>query len=220
MTEKVDSLLIQSVVLLDRQYLLTQHLIDTQGIALQEFEDAISSGQQNISHVLDVYNYAFALIDHLVRYQKIAFSIPRLSQKTPEYRALNDSMAELKDMRNQHQHINNDIENSYTGPLLGSVSWVSGSKQYTAGFHDIGRERSMPGMILDTRTGTFVREFCYVYNEKYHDLKKAILGMHTFNQYINALVKITIDGKPYDPKDHFVAFCVEFKITIPEPTQT
>lgn len=210
--DKIDAKLVQAVVLLNRQYLLTNHLVVTRGRVLREFEHAIEEKRQALDHVLDVYNYVFALIDHLVRYEKIAFVLPRLNQKTAEYRALGDAMGDIKDIRDQLQHINNDIENDYTGPLLGAVCWVSGQRQLIASFHDIGRPRSSPGIIFDTRTGTYAQEFCYVYNDKYHDLGRAIEGVRTFNDFVNSQVRVEVDGKQYDPKDHFAALCIELRI--------
>lgn len=209
--ERIDAKLVQAVVLLSRQYLLTDHLIETRGQVLREFERAIEEKRQALDHVLDVYNYVFALIDHLVRYEKIVFVLPRLNQKTAKFRALRDAMGGIKDIRDQLQHINNDIENNYTGPLLGAVCWVSGQRQFIASFHDIGRPRSSPGIILDTRTGTHAQQFCYVYNDKYYDLGRAIDGLRTFNKFVNAQVRVEVDGKPYDPKDHFAALCIELR---------
>ena len=210
--DRIDAKLVQAVVLLDRQYLLMDHLIVTRGHVLREFERAIEEKQQALDYVLDVYNYVFALIDHLVRYEKIAFVLPRLNQKTAEYRALGDAMGGIKDIRNQLQHINSKIENDYSGPLLGTVCWVSGQRQFIASFHDIGRPRSSPGIILDTRTGTYAQEFCYVYNDKYHDLGRAIDGVRTFNKFVNSRVRVKVDGKQYDPKDHFAAICIELRM--------
>lgn len=209
----IDDRLIQSVILLDRQYCLIEHLINTQHHVLQDFEHAIAKKEQALHHVLDVYNYAFGLIDHLERYRKIALSIPRLNHKEPECRSFIESMGAIRDVRDQLQHINNDIENDYTGPLLGSVCWTSEQKQFIAAFHDIGRQRSSPGLILDTRTGKYVHEFCFVYNEKYHDLQKAIEGVRAFNKYIKSKIQVQIDGKDYETKDHFSAICAEFKLT-------
>lgn len=175
--DRIDAKLAQAAVLLNRQHLLTDHLIETRSAVLREFEHAVAGNRQVLDHVLDVYNYVFALIDHLVRYEKIAFILPRLNKKTAEYRALGDAMGDIKDIRNQLQHINEDIENDYKGPLLGAVCWISGQRQFIASFHDIGRPRSSPGIALNTRTGTYAQEFCYVYNDKYHDLGRAIEGV-------------------------------------------
>lgn len=218
--DKIDAKLAQAVVLLNRQYLLTDHLIETRSRVLREFEHAIEEKRQALDHVLDVYSYVFALIDHLVRYQKIAFVLPRLNQKSAQYRALGNAMGDMKDIRDQLQHINNDIENDYTGPLLGAVCWVSGQRQFIASFHDIGRLRSSPGIILDTRTGTYAQEFCYVYNGVYHDLCRAIEGVRAFNKFVNSRVHVEVDGKPYDPQDHFAALCIELRISPEDLTRT
>lgn len=217
--DRIDAKLAQAVVLLNRQYLLTDHLINTRGPVLREFEFALCEKRQGLDHVLDVYNYVFALIDHLVRYEKIAFVLPRLNQKTAEYRMLSDAMGDIKDIRNQIQHINNDIENDYTGPLLGAVCWVSGQRQFIASFNDIGRRRSSPGISLDTRTGAFTQEFCYIYNDKYHDLGRAIEGMRAFNKFVSSQIRVEVDGTQYDPKEHFTALCIEFQIPIKSPTE-
>ncbi len=121
-----DVKLAEAVVLLERQYLLTCHLIDTRADALAAMEEAVSNKAERLEHVLAVFSYVFALVDDLVRYQKIVFSLPVFSQKWPECRALNAAMGELKEVRNQLQHINNDIENEQSGPLHGQGCCVKG----------------------------------------------------------------------------------------------
>ncbi len=212
---KVDSFAAQAIVLLERQYLLLSRLVDT-NTSLRNFEKAVKVKEQALDHVLDVYNYAFALIDHLARYHKIAFSIPRLNHKAPEYRALNASLEEIKNLRDQIQHINNVIENEYTGPLLGAVCWIDSNEkhqQYIASFHDLGRQRTSYGIVFDTQKSIHIQEFVLVYNEKYYDLGKAIEAIHVFNQYIKLTVKIEVGGKEYDAKDHFLALTC--KIDLP-----
>src|SRR5258706_3791912 len=102
-------------------------------------------------------------------------------------------MGDLKEIRNQLQHINNAIENDNPGPLLGAVCWVSNGDQFMTSFHDIGRERSSPGIVMDTQTGRYLHEFCYVYNDVYHDLGGAIAGMRAFNESISATIRMEID---------------------------
>jgi len=206
--------LAQGVVLLDRQFLLTQHLIQTFGRSLSNLRKALDEKRQNINQVLSVYNYVFSLVDHLVRYQKIANSLPRMNQKSAEYRALNGALSGLRDVRNQIQHINNDIENEFKRPLLGAIFWTSGNIQYAVSFHDLGRERSSPGIVFDTRTRTYAQEFCYVYNEVYYDLGKAIEGFRKFHRFITKTVKVEMDGKPYNAKEHFMA--VKMGFTFPD----
>lgn len=210
--DKISARLAQTVVLLGRQYLITEHLIESTKSALAAFEQAIEEQQQGLPHVLAVYNCVFGLVDHLVRYEKIAFSLPMLNQKSAEFRAFRAAMGKLKDIRNQLQHINNEIENDGSGPLLGAVCWISNGDQFLVSFNDLGRERSSPGIVLDTHTGQYFHVFCYVYNDVYHDLGGAIAGMQSFNAFVNATVKVETDGKPYDPKDHFSALKIKFQL--------
>lgn len=213
MTEKrgTDAKIVEAVVLLERQYLLTCHLIKAGSSALVAMEQAISAKKQGLEHVLSVFNYVFALIDGLVRYQKLVFSLPMISQNRPECRALNAAMGDLKEVRNQLQHINNDIENEQSGPLLGAVCWVNDSAQFLASFHDVSRRRSSPGIVLDTQTGKYLHEFCYVYNDIYYDLGRAIAGMHRFQGFLKESVQLTVNGKPYDPAEHYVAARIDMK---------
>jgi hypothetical protein len=43
--------------------------------------------------------------------------------------------------------------------------------------------------------------------------------MRTFNKFVNSVVRIEVDGKPYDPKDHFAALCIEIQIPPEDPTK-
>ncbi len=201
----VDDQLIQCVVLLKRQSLLTEHLVKKGQAVMQEFQDAIAGQKQSVEHVLDVLNFAFALIDSLVKYQKIARSVPRLSQKSPEYRSLISSLGELTEIRNQHQHINRYLLNNFTGPLIGTVSWVVDAVNYSASFNDIGRERSVPGMVFDIKENRFVLEFCYIFGDKYHDLQKAITGMRDFHTYIDSTMIVAVDGIVFNGNEHYLA---------------
>ena len=76
-----DAKMAEAVVLLERQYLLTCHLIDTRSGALEALEQAIRTKTERLDHVLAVFGYVFALIADLVSYQKIVFSLPVFSQK-------------------------------------------------------------------------------------------------------------------------------------------
>ena len=210
---EIDELLLQSTILLHRQALLTENLIKSGGQICIEFQHAVAENRQSVENVLNVLNYAFGLIDNLVRFQKIAGSIPRLNQKSPEYRLFSNGMGKLKDARNNHQHINNELINSFSGPLLGSVSWTDGSKCYTACLHDIGRERSMPGLIYDTIERKFTSEFCYIFGEKYHDLQKAIVSMRDYINYIERIVQIRLNKSPIIISDHYLVISVEFDLS-------
>lgn len=209
----IDQLLAQAVVLLQRQFLLTEHAIQAGSRALIEFENAVASNSQDIQNVFAAFNYAFALVDHLVRYRKIAAVIPRISQKSTEFRALESSLHPLTAIRNQFQQINNHIENKNSGPLLGSVCWSSQNAQFVASFNDVGRRRTVPGVWMDTQTGRFGLQFCYIYNDSYYDLEKAILGMREFQKYMDHFCTVQIDEKDFAQEDHFMALRVEFKLS-------
>lgn len=213
-----DDQLLQLVVLLKRQYVLTEHLIKKGQAQLHDFENAVSENVQSVEHVLDVLNFAFALIDNLVKYQKIARSIPTLNQKSSEFRALIYSLGELTEIRNQHQHINRHALNKFTGPLLGAVSWVVDSANYIASFNDIGRERSVPSMVFDIEEKSFTLKFCYVFGEKYHDLQKAVEGMRNFNTYLDTTVVVSAEGAKFNGNEHYLAMRLNFilpKISMP-----
>jgi hypothetical protein len=205
-----DDQLLQFVVLLKRQYLLTEHSIKRGQSQQREFENAVKSDAQTVEHVLDVMNFAFSLIDNLVKYQKIARSIPKLNQKSKEFRTLISSLGEITEIRNQHQHINRHALNKFTGPLLGSVSWVNDGANFIASFNDVGRQRSVPGMVFDIEKNSFTHNFCYVFGEVYHDLQKAIDGMRSFNVYLDKTVIVSAGGVPFSGDEHFLAMRAQF----------
>ena len=70
-------LLVQSVTLLRRQWLLTERVIVSGALTLRRFEKSVIDQKANVEDVLDVLNYAFSLIDNLVKFQKVAGSIPQ-----------------------------------------------------------------------------------------------------------------------------------------------
>jgi hypothetical protein len=179
---------------------------------LRSIEKEISSGLQTVQSLYPVYEYIFSLIDNLVRYQKILNVTPKVSQKEKSIVKYNKVLEPLKQARNQIQHINNDIENTFSGPLLGSICWNRGRTQYIVSLGDIGRSRSTPGIVLDTHTGRFVAELCYVYNETYHDLHKAVSETQAIHEWLSNTITITIDDAAYDPNSHFQAFKAEFNL--------
>ena len=208
----VDQLLIQAVVLLQRQYFLAEHLVGMGSFTLANFEQSVAEGTQSIENVLGVFNYCWALVDQLDRYRKIASVVPRLNQKGAEFRALEKALRPLTTIRNQFQHIDNHVRNDNSGPLLGSVCWVNGKAQFIASLPDLGPPRSVPGIILDTKTGAFGHLFCYIYNDKYYDMGTALDGMRSFQMYVDRLVQVSVDGNAFIQKDHFIAMRTEFKL--------
>jgi hypothetical protein len=211
--QNIDERLAQTVVLLHRQREIIQHLSSKrEPEVLKNIENEISSGSQTVQSLYPVYEYTFSLIDNLVRYQKILNVTPKVSQREKAIAKYNKVLEPLKQARNQIQHINNDIENSFSGPLLGSVCWNRGLTQYIVSLGDIGRSRSTPGIMLDTHTGEFVAELCYIYNETYHDLHKAVSETEEVHRWLTSAITITIDNAPYNPNSHFQALKVEFNL--------
>lgn len=178
---------------------------------LANFEAAVTNEIVNTYHVAAVLDYSLGLIDHLVRFQKIAASIPKLNQKDAEFRSFAIAMGSLVDARNQIQHINRNAVNNYTGPLLGSVSWATEGVNYVAGFSDVGRERSVPGLIFDIHLKKFTMNFVYVFGDTYHDLDLAIKGMRDFYSFVRQKFLISIGGRPYNPEDHLMALAIKFQ---------
>lgn len=210
--DELELFLAQAFVLVDRQYLLMERLVQTQGHVLADAEKVVSKKPPPLDEVLDVYNYALALIEHLVRYQKSARSLPQLNQKEKEFRAFLDAVGGLKDPRNQVQHLNRVIENEGSGPLLGAVCWASGDTQYLVCFNDLGRDRSVPGIVFDTHTGRYLNEFSYVCDGTHYDLRRAFEAVATFHAWLRARVRVEVGGKPYNPAEHFSAIAAVFKM--------
>jgi hypothetical protein len=209
--DKFEQRLFQTIVLLKRQFEMIERIKIAIKTQQNDIENSIGNDAQTIEQVYNIYISVFSVIDHLVRYQKIAHVLPRFNQKDNEFIEFNNGMGDLKDIRNQIQHINNEIENQFEGPLLGAICWIKGNAQYITSFHDLGRERSTPGIILNTTTGKYLNEFCFIYNGIYHDLGKALISCVQFNAYVDNRVKIGVNGKEFSSKDHFAAVRFEFK---------
>lgn len=208
--DTVDSKLLQAAIVLSREYVLIDRLVTTGEATLRAFENVIGDKRESIKRGLDVYNYVYALIEHLARYQKLASSVPRINQKSVEFRSFDRAMGRIKEARNSLQHLNNAIENTFTGPLMGSINWRAGGNEYLVAFHDIGRQRDSPGIIFDTKDSSFRHTFVFVYNHEYHDLEAAIQGVRELQEYIDSRIQVEIDGRPYDPKEHLASL----KITL------
>jgi hypothetical protein len=211
--ESIDERLAQAVVLLSRQYEIIDYLFSQkEAEVLKSVEREISSGLPKVQSVYPVYEYVYSLIDNLMRYQKILNVTPKLNQKEQPISNFNLALSPLKEVRNNLQHINDNLKSSLSGPLLGSICWNRGLTQYIVSLSDVGRSRSVPGIVLDTQTGTFVAELCYVYNETYHDLHKAISETAAVHKWLSTVISMSIDNTPYDPNSHFQAIKLEFKL--------
>jgi hypothetical protein len=204
--ESVNTTLLQALILLNRQYELIAYLHEEREVAvLSQFEYAISKGVQTVSCVYPVYEYVFSLIDNLVRYHKILNSVPRVSQKDAIISSYNRLLKPLKDARNKLQHINNHLDNAFSGPLMGSICWSRESHQFIASLFDIQKTNSVCGIALDTYTGRFVTQFVYIENDIHYDLCQILEATQKVHEVVASQFDIQIDGQIYNPKMFFLA---------------
>lgn len=209
--ESVNAKVLQALILLNRQHEIIAYLHEEREVAvLKEFEDAISKGIQTVSCVYPVYEYVFSLIDNLARYHKILNSVPRVNKKDAIISGYNRLLATLKDARNKLQHINRELDNTFSGPLMGSICWNRESHQFVASLSDAAKANSVAGVAIDTYTGKFVAQFVYIENEIHYDLHEIIAATRVVHEFVVNRFEIEIDGKPYDPSMHFQAFRVDF----------
>lgn len=208
----IDTRLARSYVLLSRQFLITEYVARKRcPRVLALYEQAIAKKSQSINDVLRVYELAFSLVDNIVRYQKIASTLPRFSQKSDEFKLFAKRLSGMKELRNLLQHINGDIDTEFESPILGGVTWVKGDTNYIVAFNDLGVKRSLPSIVFDTQEMAFTKEFCYVHNGKYYDLALAIKGYREYQKYVEAKCRVEADGKPYQADEHYSAIGLSFR---------
>ena len=217
----IDTRLVHAFVLLGRQYLMTEHVVQRRKPrVLGLFEKAIKNKNTTIHDVVRVYELAFSIVDNIVRYQKIAGMLPRLGQKTEEFKLFSSKLSGLKDLRNLLQHINGDIDTEFESPILGGVTWVKGEVNYMAAFNDLGGSRSLPGIVYDTQENKFTSNFCYVHNDRYYDLSGAIDGYRGYHKYVESKCAVDVNGKQYSVNEHFMALAMAFKSPVTKTQQS
>lgn len=207
----IDSRLAHAFVLLGRQFHVTEYVVRRRKPrVLSAFERAVSRSAQDLQDVLRVYELTFALVDNLVRYEKIASMLPRFNQKSEEYRLFSSRLAGMKELRNLLQHIQGDLDTEFESPILGGVTWAKGNVNYLAAFNDVGAQRSLPGLVYDTHKRRFAKDFCYVHNGTYYDFSSAINGYREYQRFVEQKCKVEIDGKRYNIKEHVIALRMAF----------
>ena len=210
MKPDIDKKFIHSFVLLERQFLITEYLVKKRKPrVLSEFEKSLKLEKQSVQDVLRVYELVFSIIDNVVRYEKIASTLPKFNQKNEDYKRFSKNLEGMKELRNLLQHINGEIENDFKSPILGGVAWVKNNTNYMAAFNDLGEGKSLPSLVYDTHKDEFTQDFCYVHDGKYYDLSKAIKGYQDYQKYVKNRSLIKVDAKSYDVSDHFVALGME-----------
>lgn len=213
-SEKLNTRLIRSLVLLDRQYLITEQVSKYRvQRVLRSFEKSADNKSSSLKDIVRVYEMVFSLVDNIVRYEKIACVLPRMSQRTDEFKLFSNRLSGLKDLRNLLQHINGDIDTEFESPILGGVSWARGNANYIAAFVDM-ESKSLPGLPYDLQELKYAKQFCFVHNDKYYDLGNAIIGYRDYHAYVKKNFRLEVDGKPYLIEKHILAFKTELKSRI------
>lgn len=202
----------QVAIALIRQHQLLSNIAEKRDSVLGRFESSIPKRDDGFQAVFDVYNYVFALLDSVVRYHKMAHTLPGISKKNLPYRRLDDAVDHFKDARNQIQHLNNDVINDFSGPLMGAITWPNGVKNYNALLNDVGRVRSTRTLTFDTKTASFAHGLCYVYNEKHYDLDAAVSVIHEFHSNLISKMVIRAGEADFDPLSNIAAFEVSYEI--------
>jgi hypothetical protein len=208
--KSINDRLLQALILLNRQHEIISYLREKREVSvLKEFEDAISTGSQTVSCVYPVYEYVFSLIDNLVRYHKILNSVPRVNQKEVIISSYNQLLKPLKDARNKLQHINAHLDNTFSGPLMGSICWNRESHQFIASLTDAAKTNSVAGVSIDRHTGKFVAQLVYIENEIHYDLHEITAATREVHGFVVNQFDIQIDGKPYDASMNFLALRID-----------
>lgn len=211
----VEKRFIRTFILLGRQAALINYLAEERKPRVfSSFEDCFARGLPGLSDVVAVYEFAFALEDNVHRYFTIASSLPKFNQKSREFRQLTKKTNGIEDLRNLLQHLRGDIDTEFESPILGGVTWANGLTNYMACFHEIGDQRSVPGLVFDSVAGAFVQEFCYVHDGKYYDLALAIEGCREYQSHVESVAEVKIDGKPYRVDGHFMALKMEIRPSV------
>lgn len=209
----INKRLIHAFVLLERQFFITEYVVrKRKPRVLASFEKAINENKQSIKDVFRVYELTFSIIDNIVRYEKVASVLPRFSQKSDEFKLFSLRLKGMKELRNLLQHINMDLDTEFVSPILGGITWSKNNVSYMAAFNDLGNKRSLPGLVYDTQEDKYIKEFCYVHNDKYYDLSTAIKGYRGYQKYVGEWCQISLGGSKYMVDDHFIAIATTFHI--------
>lgn len=212
--EKHELALINRLVLIERIYLFIANANRDGIVRLRALESAMLSGTQDVQQIADLYNYIFLIIDHICRFQKVALRLPKEVSKSKEYKECMRALSVFYSTRNNFQHIDEKIDNEWSGPLLGAICWVSDGRHFLISFNDVNRVRSSPTLILDAREGIFTRTFAYVCNDTYYDIGDAIERIETFMNFFQKTIHFSRDEREINIRDDYLAVTLDFKITL------
>lgn len=182
--------------------------------ALQGAENANLHDKSSCHYSVNSVMLASSLvIDHLARTLKIGRKLSFLNQKKEPFVSYIKSQADIIDARNKIQHINDEIRTNGSGPMLGSVLWVASNGDHLMmSLRSPAMSETIPGLIIDTRTGKTTMEIAYVFNEKYLDLKSAYNSAISFSEFVKGSIKIE-NGDPVDIFSDIIAMRMNFTLT-------
>jgi hypothetical protein len=125
--------------------------------ALAEFD----AGKQDQATVVRLFVSAHGLIDFIHRYSEVIQAMPLLSKKRAEVKSLLHICKPVSECRNYVQHIRNHLMSDETidYPILGSISWIKGERDYVLFPNQATAGHKTPGIAYDTWQKKYVCKY-------------------------------------------------------------
>lgn len=192
--------------------LLENHRKNQENVIAELLNAIETQHESKINEILSLFNYVLLFVDLAVRIQKIAYSLPRINHRVIEYREFNESLGNLKELRNRFQHINNEIATDANDHLLGAISFYSNSKLYCVTFQDISRKRnsaSLPFEITVDRKLKINHRFGYVIEKEIFDLDKIFESCSKLATFLDSQIKVKDDNGTIDFRKKYDVWAIE-----------
>ena len=108
--------------------------------------------QSNPDITVRIYICVFSMIDFANRFDQIVDAMPLLSKRRPEVRQLHSALRPLAESRNYIQHIRNHLSkvDKIDFPILGSISWIIGNRNYVLLPTQMTEGYGTPGITYDS----------------------------------------------------------------------
>ncbi len=148
--------------------------------------------QNNNSTIPQLYLNAYSFIDFTHRFVQIIDSMPFLSKKQNEVRKLHTVTNQLKKARNYIQHIREHliiIEN-INFPILGSISWIIGNKNFTI-LPSQTTNYSVLNIPFDNKTNKFVCSYMFFIETFQIPIDIIYNELKTFWKWLDNISKLT-----------------------------
>jgi hypothetical protein len=215
MKMEIDKKLIETYALFKRHVLLLENHHENQDSTISAIEQAIEDGKEDkLKEILSLFNYVLLFVDLAVKIQKIALKIPKINQKGPEYRSFTRSLGELKELRNKFQHINDNVASTSSSHMLGTISWYSGSKIYSASLQDLSRTRngySMPIEVTEDKKLKVHHDFCYMLENDTFDLNAIYESCLKLCEYLDGKISLTDENGEIDMRKKYDIWAIRIK---------